>query len=327
MSTLFLIGNGFDLNCGLDTRYTDMYEGYVSSVSKSDNIVKFKKTIASDYKLWSDFELSLAKHANTFQNETEMIECINDFSVYMRGHLLKEQERFFDLIKIEDIRKEVLEEVDRSFKSYCIGFSHNIDRLLGQRNPEFIGNIQFATFNYTKVIDKVIAEYVARTSSYKNVLHIHGMIDEDPVLGVDNEEQLGLPYNLSSKGQRRLIKPTFNKIYDSRRVSDLLSMIRHADIIVTFGLSLGETDITWRKEIIQWLFGSPGNHLIVCDYNLSTKKYETINDRLDEEEDAKLGLLESWGILNEREEFIDKIHIMCGKSIFNIKKILEKAKK
>ena len=30
MSTLFLIGNGFDVNCGMKTKYTDVYEGYIN---------------------------------------------------------------------------------------------------------------------------------------------------------------------------------------------------------------------------------------------------------------------------------------------------------
>ena len=42
-SITFMIGNGFDLACGLKSRYTDTYEGYVSSDSSSPVIEKFKK--------------------------------------------------------------------------------------------------------------------------------------------------------------------------------------------------------------------------------------------------------------------------------------------
>ena len=35
MGVTFLIGNGFDLNLGMKTRYTDMYDSYIKSESKS----------------------------------------------------------------------------------------------------------------------------------------------------------------------------------------------------------------------------------------------------------------------------------------------------
>lgn len=53
----FLIGNGFDLNIGLATRYDQFCKHYLKEHSE-DFLAKSMKT---DMKLWSDLELALGK--------------------------------------------------------------------------------------------------------------------------------------------------------------------------------------------------------------------------------------------------------------------------
>ena len=60
MGTLFLIGNGFDINCGMHTRYTDVYKGYVEERSTSENLRKFKRTISANIENWGDFEMAMS---------------------------------------------------------------------------------------------------------------------------------------------------------------------------------------------------------------------------------------------------------------------------
>lgn len=45
---MFLIGNGFDVNCGMKTRYTDVYNGYVKEETATKNLQRFKETISGD---------------------------------------------------------------------------------------------------------------------------------------------------------------------------------------------------------------------------------------------------------------------------------------
>ena len=64
-NVLFLIGNGFDLNCGLKSRYIDAYNYYCSKTSNNSEVIKkFKKELGiydkwvrnfftySTYKCW-----------------------------------------------------------------------------------------------------------------------------------------------------------------------------------------------------------------------------------------------------------------------------------
>ena len=130
MSCLFLIGNGFDLSCGLKTRYIDVYENYVITESESENIKAFKEDISDNIEDWGDFELSLAEYAQKLGSEEELIECVRDFTVFMRSHLLREQERFNKQIENDEIRKNVFNEMLNSIRTYYKGINNNVDRLV-----------------------------------------------------------------------------------------------------------------------------------------------------------------------------------------------------
>ena len=80
MSTLFLIGNGFDVNCGMKTKYRDVYTGYINEPSKTANLKQFKNAISANLNDWSDFELAMGEYAAKLQTEYEFMECVNDFS-------------------------------------------------------------------------------------------------------------------------------------------------------------------------------------------------------------------------------------------------------
>ncbi|MBR5952225.1 MAG: hypothetical protein IKZ85_03035, partial [Pseudobutyrivibrio sp.] len=76
MDIVFLLGNGFDLNCGLKTSYKDMYAGYIESKSQSEVIAKFKDEISGDIDSWADFELEMAEYASKLNSGRELLECI-----------------------------------------------------------------------------------------------------------------------------------------------------------------------------------------------------------------------------------------------------------
>ena len=58
----FLIGNGFDLNLGLKTRYTDFYPYYCDMPShRHRQIARFRELLkqTGSHPLWADFEKAL----------------------------------------------------------------------------------------------------------------------------------------------------------------------------------------------------------------------------------------------------------------------------
>ena len=64
MNITFMIGNGFDLQLGLKTRYIDFYNYYIAK-NNNDMIAK---SINENYDLWSDLEVGLGEFTSTLSN-------------------------------------------------------------------------------------------------------------------------------------------------------------------------------------------------------------------------------------------------------------------
>lgn len=332
----FLIGNGFDLACGIKSRYTDTYDKYVRSESTSETIAKFKKTIKKNINSWAEFEMKLVEYAREFSSENELVECIRDYTVFLNQYLKDAQQDFLASIgnnhKVEAaLRKSML----TGLTEFYTGLTQNDIRVISPfvtRNQGCL--FHFISFNYTTVFDHLVsalfneADIHAFTGEFdcSEVNHIHGRIDSDVVLGADNDSQLvDLPYSLSRRGKRNILKPVFLENYDDYRMKKAQADIERSSVICVFGLSLGESDLTWRKTIAKWLLKDPLNQLVFFKHSLSSKKYPltAITQKMDDEEDAKDQLLEMlFGnelSLEERERVYQQTHVPTGFRIFDIK--------
>lgn len=328
MNITFLIGNGFDLNLGLNTRYTDVYEKYVETESQSDNIKKFKIALKNDmfeYKKWSDFEMGMAEYAANFETEAEFIECVRDFKSFMIEHIHMEELAL--LPRIKDFK------ITDAFYSSIWFFSmllkpNSRDVFIKKFETYSNWTANFISFNYTSALDIIIETTTDHFSNPKRILgdviHIHGRLDGDVILGVDNLEQFkNLKFPLSRKAKRSFIKPIVNSDYDSSRVSKALEMISTSSVICVYGLALGESDDMWRKALGKWLMSSRNNHLVYSYYETKTYSVSYPEDILEREEECKEDVLNRLGIPDDERQDIEKqIHIPVGKNIFDFSDIL-----
>lgn len=321
MGTLFLIGNGFDVNCGMKTKYTDVYEGYIKEASTTDVIKKFKENISADFNTWGDFEMAMAEYAKNLNSESEFLECIRDFAGYMEQHLFAENGRVKQLLSDERVLTAVVKEMEESFRNFYTNISHNIDIIMEQRSAIYFMGFSAISFNYTDVFDVLWKQTLKHYKNNVPVTHIHGVLQDGPVFGVDNISQINTNYELTRKGKRGFIKPVFNREYDEQRVIEAKQKIKASLTICAFGMSFGDSDLSWRNEIIEWLKADKRHHLFIYRYNFSNVKYYTVAEKLDIEDDAKIELLLEWGIKDE--ELFNQIHIPCGKNIFNVEAVLK----
>ena len=336
----FLIGNGFDLACGLRSKFTHTYDEYVKSASKNDNIRRFKQCINSDIPTWADFEMKMADYAKTLPDERAFIECINDYKEFLNRYLLREQGRFneslaFDITVADAARKEM----EKSIDNFYDGITPN-DRRIITSVLSWPRVYCFISFNYTTVLDYLVrsvftTEYVQGDIHLRNrqqpVVHIHGTLNNDVVLGVDNENQLiDLPYSLSPRGKRKYIKPVFVEKYDDQRKQDALQWLNSSDVICIFGMALGDSDLTWKKELGGWLKENERHHLVYYKHSLSCKEYPLtdVTEKMDDEEDAKESFITSifGDELNEAssKQMMNQIHIPAGVSLFRIEEAIKK---
>lgn len=106
MLITFILGNGFDIQMGLHTRYKDFIENYIKpDVNDDSNIKEFKRYLQSkeNIQLWSDAEIGMGTHLGDFSDENFQMftSRIRDFELKMRTYLLQQQ----NLISYEEAEK------------------------------------------------------------------------------------------------------------------------------------------------------------------------------------------------------------------------------
>ena len=293
MKLAILLGNGFDVRIGLDTRYTDFYHYFLTqdAVSRPLNedgtqqpsehpeLVTMMKNNSSQY--WVDLELLFGSQLKLFNSidairreKAYLEQKINDF-------LRRQQER----LTIEPDKYRMLkEQLDNTINGFL---------KLSNYPTEDEYEVTFITFNYTDVIDRIVASaqletYDGDRISYVAPVHIHGSIDETVILGVDNVNQYDCPINMSGKDELQTImqKPTLNNIVRSGATGRIRSLIHSVDAVIIYGASIGDTDATWWKVSSEWLFQNQAHKLSIIGYvDNSTPASATAQAQIDVYED------------------------------------------
>lgn len=84
----FLIGNGFDINVGLNTRYSDFYPYFIKNYP--NNLLA--KNIEGNIEAWSDLELGIGKYTEkiSLPDERNFEQCEKDWEECLADYLKEE---------------------------------------------------------------------------------------------------------------------------------------------------------------------------------------------------------------------------------------------
>lgn len=316
MDITYLIGNGFDLNCGLNSKYTDVYNQYTKTESSSKLISTFKKEIDFHTNRWGDFEVAMSKYLCNFKNEDDFLTCLRDFRNYLMLYLKAEQDNYLTVAKLCRQDKLIQEEIRTSIHGFYSGITNNLDYQIKRMmaNQQVFRN--YISFNYTNVFDF----YLSMVDSLNSVNHIHGTLERDIVLGMDNETQLSkMQYEMTNRTRRAFIKSFFNHVYDNNRLQNAIREIQGSDIICVFGMSLGESDAMWKNAIYSALQNNENCHVFIYRRRYTHMDVADVFERLDIEEEAKKEALSSIEILKDKyDSCFNRLHIPVGKRIFKL---------
>jgi hypothetical protein len=324
MNILFLIGNGFDINVGLNTRFKDALKSYLNEENKDLRIQKFKNDIRGNFENWSDFEKQLGIYTENYSSTTidDYCFCIKDFKESLIRHLKKEEDR----VDFNAQKGKIVKVFNKSIFNFYDGLTNNSKNILRGIITQSANNKNtllhnFITFNYTSVLDKCL-EIIKKEPLRPNIgtiLHIHGTISKNSIMGVDNHSQIG---NKELSNNNRInwtiVKPTSNKKLKNLNDREGVNLISRSDIICLFGLSLGETDKTWWEIIGSWLKTGSNRQLVI--FNVVNQWNEIHPDEEIENIDAieekfcfAAGFSEK-----ERETMADRIHIGFNTDMFKV---------
>lgn len=324
----FIIGNGFDLNLQMKTRYADIYESYVTSPSRTSVIAEFKKDLGnySQCNKWADFEMGMAEYARTLPDENSFVECIRDFKKHMVDYLEVENERIAEKIFSPNNEPRVVFALEKALHHFHERLTPNAMNQIADLWHNKGKRFRFLTFNYTDTLSFLFSAAEEYLQIYckltdvefsPDILHIHGSLTKDVVLGVDNEDQLkDLPYSLSARGKRAFIKPHFNEQYDVQRIIQARKTIIDSSLICIFGFSLGDSDQMWVDCLADWLHADTSHHLVYFEYDSNEYARCNFDELMDAEDEKKTKLLRRFGFA-PKDRVGSQIHVPIGDSIFD----------
>lgn len=345
MDITFLIGNGFDVNLGLKTRYRDFYEYYLKCETSDFDILNFKKEISENWSKWSDAEQAFGELTNNFVSRNTFEKCYNDFVDQLFSYLKSEQDKLNVSALSGEIYKILFSIIYNFYsKEYLPPKSYNTINNVVTTNINSKWRFNFINFNYTNSFDKIW--YASEQSgndyyhkdrlksrivdSISSSINIHGTLDNGMVFGVDNSDQI----SNKTFAQDNAFKNYFIKTeaieeagYDTVSLSK--DIISKSKIICVFGMSFGNTDRTWWNEIKEWIKKDPGNQLILYIYDPDIKS--CLISHLPHKKAEIYNKLFQENISDVPKDIKDRVHFSFNKDLFgglkNLVKISEKTEK
>lgn len=269
MNITFLIGNGFDVNLGIKSRYIDFYKDYVKSVSVDDRacIQRFKKEINDFIKSncrksedsaidWRDLEVALGAWTERLQKD-EAEPLYIDIIDGLRDYLIKEYSYFdAEAFTKDDLLNYLLDPINRNFSRTQIETLRNFwDTFSGQ------DEINIISFNYTDTIEQLLGfkgerillgyNFAGRKTYLNSVKHIHQTLaDEEILLGLNDMSQIAnADFHKDRHICNLLIKPMTNTLLGTGIDQDCETIISNTHLFVLFGTSAGITDRKWWKSV------------------------------------------------------------------------------
>ena len=268
MNVVYLIGNGFDLNLGLKTSYSNFYKYYIAKKCNNDSIISFKNLL-TESGLWSDMEKALGVLSAKFESPDEYRLIYNDVNNSLREYIEAQNERlhFSEAASLKLLEYLANPKVDLT-PATKDKLTQYVNRIGGQWNVNVI------SFNYTYSFEQLLGDSIGKNigKNFQNtdtilrgIQHVHGRCDETILLGVNSESQIAnASFRADSALVRRLVKPVSNKTIEENVDDKCADLIRNAHLIICFGLSFGETDRIWWDHIKTAL--SLGRVLLIFDY-------------------------------------------------------------
>lgn len=327
MNITFLIGNGFDINIGMKTRYSDFYEYYINLPDSEDFLLikELKSSLRDNIDKWSDFELKFGEYCKFFKTIEDFDEVFDDVRDRLACYIKNEQQKYnFDvdhkmtmykcLTNPEQFLPRADKEVIEAFKS----------------NWKSLWDVNVISYNYSTSFENLLGSFddpqsvgisgIKALIQFNPVKHIHGYSNKNMILGVNDISQVG---NENFKGDPNvlsaLVKPECNRVIKHLVDEDCKSIINKSNLICLFGLSIGDTDLIWWNYIANRLKFSDVKLIVFYRGDESIPELHGYKI-LRQEATIKDLFLSKTNLTNKEKELIrGKIYIGYNTDIFDIK--------
>lgn len=253
MNVTLILGNGFDLNMGLPTSYSDFYKYYLQVDSpKSTNLIK--QEIGEKPRNWADLEKSLGEISKKYLQDSdafiEAFENVRDELAKYLGEVDK-----FVIPNLDNLAGHLLQDildVDRYLDNKPK--QEYQDFLRGINSPNDV-ELTVINFNYTSTVEKMMALRNERAMppkklTFHEVIHVHQDLNTGILMGVNDVSQIANDgYGNDFDIRSMMVKPFINEMFAAENDIKAFRKLENSDVIIIFGTSFGETDEIWWNKL------------------------------------------------------------------------------
>lgn len=219
-----VIGNGFDLNLGLETSYSNYLESDTfNEIFSSSNEKSLAWQLFDEYERnksnnnkWIDLELYLKTF---YASNSQFDKKRNDFDL-----LVENISKFLDNLKVPDI------EIMRTTYAYKL--------IKSIKDKNFI----ILNFNYTKSLKIILQDLNISEEKIKtNLISVHGEIEKKNII-------IGVDEGFEQTKETVFVRKASNENFLTNNISKILD---NSENILFFGHSLGETDHSYFNDFFE----------------------------------------------------------------------------
>lgn len=252
-NVVLILGNGFDVDLGLKSKYTDFINEAEWKKLCSELIQKFPDKF-KDISLLNHMQKAGEDPSLWFDVENEIHKFVTSYPI--REEAIKETTRNFTESEFGLLREALYRYLQRITRDFVLDESKWSYRLL-KTLTESNNKIDVFTFNYTNSCTLCKLPYIDFT-------YIHGSLEEnDIVLGCD---RIG-----------RYIPQPFSFLLKSNQINrpnNIIAKLYEANEVIFFGHSLNEFDYPYFKEFFEYIC-YPIDHDLHLTFVTKDKNSET----------------------------------------------------
>lgn len=295
MKITFLIGNGLDINMGMKTKYADFYEHLKSKVEGNsgnkiiDDLVneyfddkyfdnnKSSMDINREKIDWSDFEIAIGQYTKIIGSEKGLENFINSYEEFI--------ELFTDYLEKNTKSEAVNLLIEENLKQFDYSIKNPIsttekDQLTLNSKYSVYKNerkyLNYVVFNYTEIFDEMHKKWKTHYSQSGIVsndpIHIHGYCQEEILLGVNDELQIRSEFSSNENLQLMMVKTISNQNTLTLRFNKTLNLIKESNLIIIYGMSLGDSDKYWWETIVESLKEDVNRCVLIYAYEANLQR-------------------------------------------------------
>ena len=254
MNVLYIFGNGFDKAQRMATSYPEFYKYLQDNITDGSILLnRMKKGITEKLELWSDMEECLGCFTAESDNADEFYDFYFELNSLLQKYLTSENEKFLPTDKLKAKFLPDFTTVSKYLGALDKKRYNAFTKANGLASSKVISVI---TLNYTNTLEKILSLTTTTTKNLgsdiflQDIIHVHGQLGNSIIIGVDNEEQMkNEEFRNNDDIKDLMIKIQSNEVMKETRHMQCEDLINNANIIVLFGVSLGDTDARWWKII------------------------------------------------------------------------------